>query len=343
MDIDYLHVGPPQAGEAVAVAPGVMWLRMPLPFALNHVNLWLLRDGGGWTAVDTGISLPAVQDAWRGVLAGPAEGLNLRRQIVTHCHPDHIGLAWWLEREHGAPLWITAGEYMMASLIRANLAGFSAAATLEMFARHGLAGPGYEGLARLGGAYARGVPALPDTFVRLRDGECLRIGDNDWTVMVGYGHSVEHAALHCRTLGVLISGDMLLPRISTNVPVWPINPADDMLGQFLESIERFLDLPGDTLVLPSHGLPFRGIGTRVEALRAHHRARCEELLGACAKPKTAAELLPVLFQREIDDPHQVRFAMGEAIAHLVFLERRGKVGRIEEAGIMRWARRAEAD
>ena len=171
-------------------------------------------------------------------------------------------------------------------------------------------------------------------------GDLLHIDNTEWRVMVGYGHSPEHASLYCPSRRLLISGDMLLPRISTNVSVFAATPQDDPLSWFLESLQHFKDLPEDTLVLPSHGKPFRGLRARVEQLEQHHQSRCEALLSELDEPSSAAELLPTLFPRELDT-HQVMFAMGEAVAHLNFLATRRKVARmVDRDGTIRFVRTA---
>jgi glyoxylase-like metal-dependent hydrolase (beta-lactamase superfamily II) len=322
----------PAIGTTLEVASGIRWLRMPLPFALDHINLWLLADGADWTAVDTGLATDVTKNAWRGIL--PTHHLN--RLIVTHFHPDHLGLAAWLQQATGASLSMSQGEYQAAQLIHAQVGPFSLQAMLTFFARHGLHDTMLNALAERGNAFRLGVPEIPPSYHRLRDGECIQVDGREWRVIVGYGHAPEHASLYCAALGVLISGDMLLPKISTNVPVVAPMPNDNPLADFLESIEQLTALPDDTLVLPSHGLPFRGIRGRVAALQRHHRERCSAVVKACAAPKTAAELIPVLFDRPISDPHQCMFAMGEALAHLNYLQHQRHVRRIEENGISRF-------
>ena len=338
--IDYPFENIPATGTLGQVASGVHWLRMPLPFALNHINLWLLEEGQGWAAVDTGIALDAVKDAWKSALAGR----RLTRQIVTHFHPDHFGLAAWLEAETGAPLWMTQGEYLTAHLIAAALPPFDVATMRAFFCAHGLDAARLAALEQRGNAYRRGVPEIPATYQRLWDGEILRIGGHDWRVMVGYGHAPEHASLYCAELGVLIAGDMLLPRITTNISAFAAAPESDVLGAYLHSIECLTELPADTLVLPSHGLPFRGLHARVAQLQAHHAERCVELIAACtAGPRSAGELMSVLFGRPIDDPHQAMFAMGEAIAHLNYLEHRCQLVRSTENRIIRFTAVTQTD
>lgn len=327
--LDYPFPDLPAPGGTLEVAPGLHWVRMPLPFALDHINLWLLEDGAHHTVVDTGIALPQVQELWQQVIDGRCAGRPLNRLIVTHCHPDHLGLASWFEEQFGLPLWISQGEYLAALALIHQHPGFSVESMCAQFRRNGLDEGRLSALGQRGNAYRRGVPSVPARFDRLLDGQSLGIGGHTWKVMAGYGHSPEHSALYCAEQGVLISGDMVLPRISTNVSVFAVSPDGDPLGLFLDSLDRLRVLPTDTLVLPAHGRPFRGLHARIDALFAHHAERCDELLAACAAPRSAAELLSTLFPRELDT-HQVMFAMGEAIAHLNHLEHAGRLTR--EAG-----------
>lgn len=305
---------------------------MPLPFALNHINLWLLADGQhpgakpGYATVDTGIATPDVHQAWGKLLADR----QLTRAIVTHLHPDHVGNARWLEEKTGAALWMSQGDYLTAKLINAGVSPFSTTDLIDFFVRHGMGQEHVEAFEKRGNSYKDGVPSLPSSYIQLFDNEVLRIGAHEWRTIVGYGHAAEHMSLYCEELHVLISGDMLLPRISTNISVHPANPYANPLKLFLDSIDKFLALPTDTLVLPSHGRPFRGLHGRVAALHQHHTERCEILLNACkGKAHNAAEIIPALFEREFNDAHQTMFAMGEAIAHLNYLVHGGKMQRID--------------
>lgn len=346
---DYPFRAPPAAGETLQVSPGIHWLRMPLPFALNHINLWLLADGDDWVIVDTGFALDTVKDCWRQILgrlmAPGGEGAPLSigkgrisRLIVTHFHPDHLGLAAWLQELTGAPLLMTLGEYLTAHAVWHEIGGHGTQAMLQQFRAHGLDDERCAALEGRRGAYRRGVPSIPTHYHRLRAGDGLTIGAHRWQVRVGFGHSPEHAALYSPDLGVLISGDMLLPKISTNISVLAVTPAADSLADFLRSIDGYRELPPETLVLPSHGLPFYGIERRVEALHAHHEERLLALEEHCGTPRSAAELLMTLFPRDLDT-HQTMFAMGEAIAHLNRLEHAGRLRRIEdEQGVLRFVR-----
>ncbi len=332
-DLRYPFPTPPAAGTVIEVAPGVRWLRMPLPFALDHINLWLVRDTGGWAIVDCGFSSDDTRAAWEPLLAAHAP---ITRVIVTHYHPDHIGLAGWLTRRTGTAMWITEAEYLTAHVTRDGTAGNVPEALVALFRAHGLDGTNLDSIGSRGNAYRRSVEELPTSFRRITEGDTIDIGGNAWHVFIGHGHAPEHASLHCPALGVVISGDMLLPKISTNTSVWATEPDGDPVGQFLRSIRRYLDLPADTLVLPSHGLPFRGIASRVAALAAHHAARLDELAAACDQPRAAADVLDVLFRRKLDQ-QQLYFAMGEAIAHLNHLALRGSVVRTRDAdGVFRF-------
>lgn len=339
MSLHYPHPHPPAAGARIEVAPGVFWLRMPLPFQLDHINLWLLRDGDGWTLVDTGFPADAVRAIWKEVIAG-LDG-PVRRLIVTHFHPDHLGLATWLMEQTGAGLWMTSGEFLTAHAVWNEVGGHGARFMVKQFRQHGLDGERLATFAQRGSGYRKAVPALPDYYQRLKAGDSIAVDARKWQIIIGHGHAPEHMALYCRELGVLISGDMLLPKISTNISVFAATPDADSLGWFLDSLgELSREIPGETLVLPSHGLPFIGVQLRVEVLRAHHEDRLRALEEACENaPQSAAGLLDTLFQRALDT-HQTMFAMGEAIAHLNHLEQAGRLSRTTGAdGVIRYTRR----
>ncbi len=331
----------PAEGVSLELAPGVRWLRMPLPFALNHINLWLLEDGHGWTVIDCGIASGRTRDLWERIFATQLAGKPVTRVIVTHYHPDHAGLAHWLCHRFGVELWMSQAEYLTAHAIRENIAGYTPDNLLGMYRRNGLGAENLQQMAVRGNRYRLAVPEFPQSYRRLMDGDEVGIGGRSWRVIMGYGHSPEHAALHCGELGVLISGDMVLPKISTNISVWSIDPDGNPLKQFLDSLKRYAALPFDTLVLPSHGLPFRGLRERAEQLDEHHRQHFEALEEACTRPLSAFEAISTLFPRELDT-HQLFFAMGEAMAHLHYLLYRGALARQTGSdGVIRYLRRNE--
>ena len=329
----------PGPGEALAVADGIWWIRMPLPFALDHINLWVLEDGDGWTLVDTGYGVPATWELWERHFAGVMGGRPVKNIIVTHYHPDHVGSAGWLVEKTGAPFWMTATEYLSAHAAHGDVGGFDNDNTAELYIANGVDRASVPESARKVNRYRRGVPTLPRRYRRMMHGDRVEIGGHAWEVITVFGHAPEHAALWCATKNVLISGDQVLPRITTNVGVWGNQPEANPLRLFLESMARFGHLPADALVLPSHDRVFRGVHARIAQLHEHHERRLEQLVEGCARPITAFEALPLLFKRKLDD-HQLMFAMGEAIAHLHYLQHDGKVQRTEDAsGVRRFTRK----
>ena len=329
--LEYPKSTPPAGGETLEIAPGVHWARMPLPFALDHINLWLLEDElagvPAWTLIDCGIGDEATRGLWERIFAERIAGRPVARLVVTHHHPDHAGLASWLIERTGTQLWMSQAEYFAAHAMREEHSGFRFDRVLAMFQRNGLAGERLALIQERRSNYRSRVPAFPLSYRRLMDGDEQRIGGRLWRVIMGYGHAPEHAALHCEELGVLISGDMVLPKISTNVSVWSNEPEGNPLALFLGSLTRYAELPATTLTLPSHGLPFRGLRERIAQLKEHHRLRLDELHEACNAPKAAADVLETLFRRKLD-AHQLFFAMGEAMAHLHLLEHEGRLERL---------------
>ena len=327
MPIDYPWTDTPAPGRAREIAPGVRWIRMPLPFALDHINLWLLEDGPGWAIVDTGVGLDDTRALWEQLLPDDLAGRPVTRVVVTHFHPDHMGNAGWLTARFGVDLWCTQPEWLIAQVAWRSREAGDAEARLGHYRRNGCDDDALEALRGRGNHYPRLVPALSPAFRALREGEPLVVGGRRWEVIVGRGHSPEHAALWCAEANVLISGDQILPKITTNVSVWPDQPSANPLRLYLGSLERFRAVAADALVLPSHNLPFRGVHERVGELKTHHAARLAETLDALTEPRTAADVVPFLFRRQLD-AHQLAFALGEALAHLHFLEADGRAERL---------------
>ncbi|HEY0833349.1 MAG TPA: MBL fold metallo-hydrolase [Azospirillum sp.] len=316
-------------GEAPAdeagfrVADGVHWLPFPLPFPPGHINLWALEDGDGWTLVDTGFATGDNRALWDRHLAGTLGGRPVTRIVLTHQHPDHVGLAAWLAARFDAPVFMTAGEWRLLQRLHGLPDAETTAVFTALHRRHGLDAERTAAFAGRGNGYRRAIPALPAEVGVLAAGEELRIGGRAWTVIVGGGHTPEHAELHCAEAGLLISGDQVLPRISSNVGVWPMAPEADPLSDYVRSLDDHEGLPADTLVLPSHGAPFRGLHARLESLRTHYARRLATVEEACrAAPHTAADLLPLLFRQPLD-AQSVMFAMAEAIGYLHHLAARG--------------------
>ena len=328
----------PESGRAIEVAPGVHWLSSPLPFRLRAINLFLLEDEGGWTIVDCGYGREDARAQWELVWKSTLAGRPVTRLIVTHFHPDHAGNAAWLAERWNIRPWMTQAEWLMANLAIIEQGCDDIEHRRRFYAANGLDKEQLEifrsGVVR----YVDGA-RLPPSYLRLADGAQLRIGGRTWRVIVGRGHSPEHASLYCDQIGVLIAGDQLLPEITTNVSVWPSEPEADSLRWFLASLDRFADeLPPETLVLPSHRRPFRGAHARIEEIKAHHRERLERLTALASEgPLTAGGALPHLFPPGLDG-HQIGFAMGEALAHLNFLVTSGVLRREVDAGVTRFVR-----
>jgi glyoxylase-like metal-dependent hydrolase (beta-lactamase superfamily II) len=322
--IEFPFPAPPKPLELVKVAEGVFWLRLQLPFRLDHVNVYLIEDGDGFTLVDTGIDNAATRELWQALLAGPLSERPLTRIIATHYHPDHMGLAGWLSERFGLPLLASQTEYLLSLTIRLDPGALNAEPYRGFYLSHGLSESNTQLLLNSGLYYLRMVSELPRTFQRVIAGETLRIGGRDFAVMTGGGHSPEQVMLHCAAENLVLCADQAMAKITPNISVEAMDPDGDPLGVYLRSLESLKQtLPDDVLVLPGHNLPFVGLPTRIDELAAHHESRCGAIRAACADgPRSVAELVPVLFKRVIDDPHQMGFAFSEALAHANYLVRR---------------------
>lgn len=325
--IDRPYPTAPNFGEPTEVAPGILWVRLPLPFRLNHVNIYLIEDGDGFAAVDTGIGDAATRAIWESLLRGPLRSRPLTRIIATHAHPDHVGMAGWLSEQLGAPLLMSQTEYLSALTIQLAPDGLNAEPYRSFYRDHGLDPATTEQMLTMGHRYLRMITGLPRTFHRVIAGETLDVGGRRFDVLSGGGHSPEQIMLHCPADKLLLSADQVLARISPNVSVQAIDPDGDPLGIYLRSLASLKEtIPGDTLVLPGHDLPFVGLAARADELLHHHRSRYAVILDACReRAHTVADLVPVVFGRAIDDPHQLGFAFGEALAHVNRLLREGRL------------------
>lgn len=330
--IDYPFATLPDAAQALAVADGVYWLRMPLPFALDHINLWLLQDDSGLAIVDTGLKTAEIKALWNTLLANPPLDGGVTRIVITHHHPDHIGLAGWLQEVTGAPVTITQTEWLTAHYHYNDINGSFRQSMLAFYAQHGLDEARLHSMRELGNRYRLGISAPPIAHRVMRAGDSLDVGGRAWQVIVGRGHAPEHACLYCSELNVLIAGDQVLPRISPNVMLSAAEPYGNPLQDYLTSFDAFGALPDDVLVLPSHGRPFVNLRARVEQLKHHHEERLAVLTEHLVQPHSAAELLPMLFSRPLD-AHQLMFAMGESLAHLALLRANGEVAEENRDGV----------
>lgn len=323
--IDYKFADTPAAGDTMPVAPGVHWLRMPLPFTLGHINLWLLEDGDGYSIVDTGVFTPETTDVWEKTFAGTMQSRPLQRLFVTHLHPDHAGCAGWLAERFDAPLWMTREEYLLCRVLVADTGRVAPDAGNRFYTGAGFPKEAMDYYHKMFGMFGRYVSHLPESYRRLQDGDRIAVGEHEWQVIVGRGHSPEHACLYCEELKLLISGDQLLPTISSNVSVYPTEPAANPLQEWMASLRHLKDrVPADVLVLPAHGKPFRGAHRRLDALLEEHVGCLDELVSLCAEPKRAIDTFPALFKSEINKNNLI-MATGESVAHLNYLLAEGRI------------------
>ena len=344
MELHYPYPEIPAQGEPAPVADGVFWLRMPLPFSLDHINLYLLRDGDGWTVVDTGIRGPDVLALWERVLEDFCAGSPVKRVIATHMHPDHVGQAGWLTRHCGVELWMTRSEFFSCKMLAADGPSDVPEDALRFYRQCGFDEHQLDLYRQRFGRFGAMIDRLPAGYRRIRDGDTLAIGDDRWQVVVGRGHSPEHACLYCAERGLLISGDQVLPRISSNVSVFPTEPRANPLAEWIASCRSFrAQLPDTTLVLPSHNEPFHGLHARLDALIDGHLEGLVRLHERCAEPQRVVDVFPALFKREIG-AGTLLLATGESRAHLNLLTARGALSEtLGEDGVLRYAQAGAFD
>ena len=319
---------PPQSGELVELAPGLLWLRLALPFQLNHVNIYMLAHDGGWAVVDTGIGTDQTRATWEAVFKGPLAGQKITRLIVTHSHPDHVGLAGWLAERFDCPLTMTQTEYFHALFHQTRRTDAQVKDQAEFYRRHGIPPATITQLLGRGSNYLTRTTNLPPSYHRTYDGQRLGIGAREFEVLTGGGHALEQMMVLSRPEKLFLAADQVLSKISPNVSVWSMEPEANALGHYLTSLERLgRELPDDVLVLPGHGVPFYGVKTRIRQLRDHHEERCGAITNACrTKPLTASDMVPLIFNRPLD-AHQAGFATGEVIAHINYMLTEGRLTR----------------
>lgn len=328
----------PAVGDTMEVAPGVHWVRMPLPFSLQWINLWLIDDGArGWTIVDTGMPLDDTKSAWRKIFEEKLGGRPVWRLIVTHMHPDHIGNAGWLSRKFpDSEFWISRLEYISCRMLVADTGRDAPDAGTDFYHQAGWNEAQIANYKARFGGFGRGVSRLPDAYRRIEDGETFEMAGHNWQVIMGSGHSPEHSCLFCEDLNIVISGDQLLPKISSNVSVFPTEPEANPLHDWLMSCEKLkAKLPEDVLVLPAHNEPFRGAGARLDHLIKGHGVALKRLKQRLSQePRRVVDVFPSIFGRKIDDD-VVSMATGEAIAHLNYLIANGDAQKAkDESGVV---------
>nr|WP_255616766.1 MBL fold metallo-hydrolase [Microvirga puerhi] len=324
---------PPATGQVRQVAPGILWTRIPLPFRLDHVNVYLIEDGDGWAILDTGIADDPTRSVWQTLLAGPLAGQRLTRLIVTHFHPDHIGLAGWLSQRFDLPVLTSLSSYFGCLNMSLSPEARASKPYRDFYLSHGMAPETADFVVTRGRTYPQMVTPLPPTFSRVVAGEVLTIGGRDFEVRFGDGHAPDQLMLYCPADNIFFPADQVLARITPNIGVSEVDPDGNPLGLYLSSLNVIMNwVPPDALVLPGHELPFRGLHARCRELAEHHEERCTRIANACRiRPYSIADLVPVLFARPLD-PHQLIFAFSEAHAHVNAMVYRGELMWIDAEG-----------
>jgi len=326
----------PAPGEPFEVADGVYWARFSMPMALDHINLWLLEDGAGWTVVDTCLNLPDARETWERLFGGFMQGRPITRVISTHMHPDHVGLAGWLTERFDCALWMSREEFLKFRAMAADTGRPAPEVAIRFYRGAGYDDEQLEQYKQIFGNFGRAIAPLPDSFRRLVDRETLTIGGRYWQVIIGSGHSPEHATLYCPALKVLISGDQVLPRITSNVSVFPTEPEGDPLTEWLQSCNQLREiLPDDLLVLPAHEAPFYGLHVRLNQVIESHKRDLDSLWEFLAEPRRAVDCYPALFKRNIDGG-SMGLATGETLAHLNCLLGRRSISRTTDDEGVNW-------
>jgi glyoxylase-like metal-dependent hydrolase (beta-lactamase superfamily II) len=320
-DLRYPWDSHPGADQVVEITDGVLWIRLKLPFRLNHVNIYLLADGDGWTMVDTGFGNDTTIAAWETLFEGPLAGMAITRVIVTHAHPDHVGQAGWIVERFRCPFYMSQIEYLQGVYHQNRRTEERVVNSRQFFRRHGMDDEITAQLLGRGQDYLKKTVPLPAAYRRLSNGSDIVIGARTFRVITGAGHSPDQVMLYCAADRLFLSADQVLSKISPNVSVWAHEPEENALGAYLSSLQGISDsLPDDVLVLPGHGVPFYGVKTRIKQLSDHHEERCQMIATACREvAMTSAELVPVIFHKHVLDAHQTGFAAGELIAHVNYM------------------------
>ncbi|WP_299705701.1 MBL fold metallo-hydrolase [uncultured Tateyamaria sp.] len=318
----------PEHGATIEVAPGVLWMRLPLPMKLDHVNVYALDDGDSWTVIDTGFASKKTKAIWQSLMEGPLGGKPIARAIVTHHHPDHVGLAGWLQSDFGAELITTRTAWLFARMLTLDVQETPTQETLDFYRSAGMDKAIYDQRAdERPFNFGDVVAPMPLGYRRIKQGDTITMGGRTWDIHIGNGHAPEHATFWSRDDNLVLSGDQILPSISPNIGVYATEPMADPIGDWLEACERLKLLARDDhLVLGGHKLPFTGLPTRMRQLIDNHHGALKRLMEYIDTPKAASECFAPLFKRKIGEG-EYGLALVEAVAHLSHLYQEGRASR----------------
>ena len=334
-DIQYMLEQPVDIGKPILIADSLYMLRLPLPFALDHVNVWLLEGENDWTIIDSGLGSRECLAIWETLLSGFLKHKPVKKLILTHYHPDHVGLSGDLVALTKATVYMSRTEWLTANLLFHDTKGALNASMLRSFQLNGLPDDVYLEMSKTKNIFADRCSSLPETFQRIKHKDEIEIADSIWQCRQGQGHSPEHIALYNEKRKILIAGDHILPKITPNIPMPVQEASSNPIADYIDSLNTYRDIDNDVLILPSHRLPFKGIGIRIDQLIEHHHQRLQVLYQACDNAVSVYEILPVLFNRKLDT-NQMKFAMLEALSHMVYLEQEGKITKSLINGIYKY-------
>ncbi|MEM1277464.1 MAG: MBL fold metallo-hydrolase [Pseudomonadota bacterium] len=316
---------PPIPGNMVEVAEGVLWARLPLPMKLDHVNIYALDDGDGWTLIDTGLNWAKGRAALDALIEGPLGGKPVHRVLMTHHHPDHIGLVGRFA-DKGVPILASRVAWLLGRMLTLDRQEMHPPQAITYRQRAGVTGAALDDFrAEAPFNFADCVAPIPLGFQVLEAGDQFSAGGRDWTIRLGHGHAPHHVTLWSED--ILLAGDQVIPGISPNIGVYPTEPEADPMGGWLDTCRRFRALDADPLVLPGHKLPFRGLNFRLDQLIENHLSAFDRIMSALGQgPLTAVGMMPAIFKREVESS-QFGLALVEAVAHANYLHQSGQISR----------------
>lgn len=314
------HLEMPDFGEPFEIADGVYWIRLPLLGPLKWINVWLIKDGDGFALVDTGINSPECFEAWQKIKTEFLKDCKITKVIITHMHPDHVGLAGYICQEYNVKMYMSRLEYVTCKMLVGDTGRPAPEAGVDFYRAAGWDEVSLANYRQRFGGFGQMVYHLPDIFERLSDGQIIKIGDEDWRIITGTGHSPEHCCLYNSSLNMIISGDQILPKISSNISVFPTEPNANPMADWINSCTKLLNtLPESVFVLPSHNAPFYGVRYRLNELIEHHERallRLKEFI--FEKEARAVDCFSILFKKPISGSN-FYMATGEALSHLNYL------------------------